>query len=82
MLRNLFLLLVALTLWGCGKKAPKNNPEVESAMQAPVTCVKCRYTASRVSFNRVNQVLVQCPKCRKAFPAVKKAPKSKRGGKK
>lgn len=81
MLRILFSVLAAVILSGCGKKAVKSNPEVEAAMQATVTCVKCSYTASRVTFKRVNQVLVQCPKCQKAFPAVKKAPKSKKSSK-
>ena len=57
-----------LLLSGCGKKTVKSDPRVESAMNAPVTCIKCRKKAPRVSFRRVNQVLVQCPGCRKIFP--------------
>lgn len=81
MLRNLFSVLAVLILFGCGKKTPKPDPAVAAAMQATVTCVKCSYTATRVTFKRINQVLVQCPKCLKAFPAVKKAPKSKKSRK-
>ena len=81
MLRNLFSVLAVLILFGCGKKAPKPDPAVVAAMQATVTCAKCSHTATRVTFKRINQVLVQCPKCQKAFPAVKKAPKSKKSRK-
>ena len=57
-----------LLLSGCGKKTAKSDPLVETAMNAPVTCIKCRKKAPRVSFGRVNQVLVQCPACKKIFP--------------
>ena len=78
MLRILFSVLAVLILFGCGKKAPKPDPTVVAAMQATVTCVKCSYTATRVTFKRINQVLVQCPKCSKGFPAV--PPKGKKNG--
>ena len=78
MLRVLLLLSVVLTLSGCGKKAAKPNPEIEAAMQTAVTCIRCSHTAPRITFKRLNQVLVQCPKCRKGFPAV--PPKVKKNG--
>lgn len=67
-MKYLFLLLLAVTLSGCGKKTVKADPVVEAAMNTQIACVKCGHTAPRTSFNRRNQVLVQCPKCQKVFP--------------
>lgn len=67
--------IMVLALCGCGKKAPKPDPIVEAAMQAPVTCIKCSHSDKRITFKRVNQVLVQCPKCQKIFSTLKKRPK-------
>lgn len=80
MMKYLFLLLLAVTLSGCGKKTVKADPVVEAAMNTQISCIKCGNTAPRASFSRRNQVLVQCPKCQKVFPfhkGIKKAPAGK-----
>lgn len=71
MRKELFIFLLVLTLSGCGKKAVKPDPAVEEAMKMPLTCVKCRQTAPRISYGRINQVLVRCPGCQKVFPVQK-----------
>ena len=80
MLKYLFSLLLVLACAGCGKKAVKSDPVVEAAMNTVISCIKCGNTAPRTSFSRRNQVLVQCPKCRKVFPfhkGLKKGPSGK-----
>ena len=57
-----------MLLAGCDRQSGKPNPEIESMMKAKITCIKCKKTAERQEFHRVNQVLVQCPGCKKIFP--------------
>ena len=68
MMKYFLALGLVLTCAGCGKKAAKPDPAVEAAMNTLISCIKCGNTAPRTSFNRRNQVLVQCPKCQKVFP--------------
>ena len=68
MLKNLCVFLLILLVTGCDKKSVKPDPVVEAAMKTPLSCIKCRKTAPRTSFGRINQVLVKCPDCQKVFP--------------
>ena len=70
---KILILFLSLVLFsGCGKKKPKPHPELEAMLNAQVTCVKCRRTAERREFRRVNSALVQCTICQKIFPVKKK----------
>jgi len=71
-MKILFVFLFILILSGCGKKQVKTDPVVEAEMKIPVTCIRCRQTAPRISYRRVNQVLVQCTRCQKIFTTLKK----------
>lgn len=79
MMKSLFVFLLVLTLSGCGKKSVKPDPVVETAMNTPLTCIKCRKTAPRISYGRINQVLVKCSGCQKVFPFHKGLPKKSSG---
>lgn len=72
MMKILLVLFFTVLLSGCGKKQVKPDPVVEAEMKIPVTCIRCRQTAPRISYRRVNQVLVQCTRCQKIFTTLKK----------
>ena len=66
----LFLCLVLFS--GCERKSSQPDPEIERMMKAQITCIKCKKTAERQDYKRVNQILVQCPGCQKVFPVKNK----------
>ena len=71
-MKILILFICFSLLSGCGEKTSEPHPAIEAAMKAQVTCVKCRRTAARREFRRVNPVLVQCTICQKTFPVKNK----------
>ncbi len=71
-MKYLFFLILIFVFAGCGKKKFAPDPVLKAMMDEPVTCVKCRKTALRRSYQRVNQVLVRCSGCEKVFPVNRK----------